>query len=307
MVLTASQGSVKYNDIVSAVRNVYGKSVKTAKTKDIFMTEKETDIHQKIHDRGEESENETQEVMETIANQVQETDGYESEEALDIFEAYATVRKKMQEKKISRGYRPQSSSWQLTGTVKGKIEALKQKTKCHLCHRQGHWKRECPLKKNKGKSSGHHEQEVHCVDIMDSDDEAFDVYATEEVKYVHGKMAGEHHVSAEKKVKINEDENGQKVEPQTKRNPKDCWEVTDAHLIRHHHKVRKGLFSPTGMNDVPVKMERLSGVRKTEITYQDGEVETVEDNYQISKHPHEKKKGLWTGRTILDLKPVEKE
>ncbi|CAK9022393.1 CCHC-type domain-containing protein, partial [Durusdinium trenchii] len=41
MVLTASQGSVKYSDIVAAVRNVFpsGKSFKTAKTKDIFITE----------------------------------------------------------------------------------------------------------------------------------------------------------------------------------------------------------------------------------------------------------------------------
>ena len=40
-VLTASQGSVKYQDIAQAVRNVFpsGKSMKTAKTKDIFIAD----------------------------------------------------------------------------------------------------------------------------------------------------------------------------------------------------------------------------------------------------------------------------
>ena len=43
MVLTASQGSVKYSDIVRAVRNVFpsGKSSKTAKTKDIFIADED--------------------------------------------------------------------------------------------------------------------------------------------------------------------------------------------------------------------------------------------------------------------------
>ena len=180
MILTASQGSVKYVKIMQAVRNVFphGKSLKTAKTKDIFVTEQE-DYHRRGGTEGPpESDGEPLEVMETIATQLQEAEDYESEDALDTYETYTTVRKKMQEKKINRGYKPTSSSassWQLTGSVRGRIEALEQKTKCHLCRRRGHWKKECPLKsKDKGA-----EKEVHRVEIVDSEDESYDIYTIE--------------------------------------------------------------------------------------------------------------------------------
>ena len=102
MILTASQGSVKYVKIMQAVRNVFphGKSLKTAKTKDIFVTEQE-DYHRRGGTEGPpESDGEPLEVMETIATQLQEAEDYESEDALDTYETYTTVRKKMQEKKI---------------------------------------------------------------------------------------------------------------------------------------------------------------------------------------------------------------
>ena len=65
--------------------------------------------------------------------------------ALEVFETYKEVRKRMQDKKMGRGYRKEpKQSWSLTGTVKGKIETLKSRTRCHLCQEKGHWKRECP-------------------------------------------------------------------------------------------------------------------------------------------------------------------
>lgn len=30
-------------------------------------------------------------------------------------------------------------------------------------------------------------------------------------------------------------------------------------LIRHHHRGRNGLFAPTGMENIPVKLEELTG------------------------------------------------
>ncbi len=35
----------------------------------------------------------------------------------------------------------------MTGTVRGRLDLLKAKTKCHICKRVGHWKRECPNKR----------------------------------------------------------------------------------------------------------------------------------------------------------------
>lgn len=181
MILTATSGAVKYTDVQKAVRSVFphGKAAKTVKTKDIFVTDRDqTHDERDTRDNSHESDREPMEVMETIAQQIQDADSYESEDALDTFEAYASVRRKMNEKKVSRGYK-QPTSWQLSGTVRGRIEALKQKTTCHLCRRPGHWKKECPLRqKDKGKASGSNEnpKEVHVVDFMESDDDSFDVY-----------------------------------------------------------------------------------------------------------------------------------
>ena len=56
------------------------------------------------------------------------------------------------------------------------------------------------------------------------------------------------------------------------------------------------------MSDTPVKMEDISGNRKVEIIYLDGEVETLEDNIYTSKKPHAKQKKMWTGKTVLELR-----
>lgn len=40
--------------------------------------------------------------MEAIANQTQEQSEYESEDALEVFENYSSIRRKMQEKNVQR-------------------------------------------------------------------------------------------------------------------------------------------------------------------------------------------------------------
>ena len=73
------------------------------------------------------------------------TDEFEDEDALDVFETYKEIRKRMQEKKMGCGCcKGPGTTWALTGTVKGKIEALKGRTRCPLCQEKGHWKKECP-------------------------------------------------------------------------------------------------------------------------------------------------------------------
>lgn len=63
-----------------------------------------------------------------------------------------------------------TSAWQLTGTMKGKVEAFKAKTtKCHHCKRTGHWKRECPLRKGgtRGTASSAEMNEAHINAAME--------------------------------------------------------------------------------------------------------------------------------------------
>lgn len=103
------------------------------------------------------------------------------------------MRRKLQEKKKMRGFVPRDrgedpSKWRLQGTLRGRIEVLKSKTRCHLCKKVGHWKKECPSrgdrgakfsKNNKDEKDAHlsevHQSEVWIMDEA-SDDRAHDLW-----------------------------------------------------------------------------------------------------------------------------------
>ena len=149
LVLTASAGSLKYKSITEAIYKVMpeGKCLTNVKTKDVF-----------VHDVGEEREYEevnheetVDDVFEAIAEVVQAEDG-DYEDGLEVFETYTEIRKKMQSQKMARGFKqfPQAPL-HLTGTMQAKIQQLKDRTRCHICMRPGHWKRECPKKDQKGR------------------------------------------------------------------------------------------------------------------------------------------------------------
>eukprot|EP00435_Cladocopium_sp_Y103_P075981 s11_g71.t1 len=286
MIMTSSNGSVVLDDVVRAVRNVFpnGKSSKTIRTKDIFVAD-EDHGEKGMQSEGEKEEDmEPYEVMEAVASQIQGHDDYESEDALDAFEAYASVRRKIQEKKTTRGYRTSTpAAWQLTGTVRGKIEALKSKTKCHLCKRVGHWKRECPLK-NKGSksekssaasSSNASAKEAYVVDIVGEAENFHEIYQAE----------------------VRDEKPSQKK-------VQDSWiyDLENDMVIRKHEKPRKGLFTPHGVAGLTIDIGEFSGERKSIINYVNGKSELVTDNFHTSKVPHQKMNGLWTGETQLSLK-----
>ena len=97
MVMTSSQGSVMHDDVVRAVRNMFpnNKSTKTIKTKDIFVADEDEEMKGMGSDEERGEDMEPYEVMEAVASQIQGHDDYESEDALDAFEAYASVRRKI--------------------------------------------------------------------------------------------------------------------------------------------------------------------------------------------------------------------
>ena len=102
-----------------------------------------------------------------------------------MFENYSSIRKKMQEKKTSRGFRQVNTTekqWKLEGSVQGKLSLLKAKTRCHHCRRMGHWKKECPLRQNQGKKSEGGQKEVHIVESYSDDEAFFESYVLDEVK-----------------------------------------------------------------------------------------------------------------------------
>ena len=138
MILTHTKGSLKYPDIRKAVKDIFPQGVAkgaSSKVKEVFEVDTVT--------TATTEEDDVNEVYQAVADQVQNNPEYDDEDALDVFETYKEVRKQVQQRKLGRGYKPygQRPEWTLTGTVKGRIEQLKMKTKCHGCGERGHWKK----------------------------------------------------------------------------------------------------------------------------------------------------------------------
>ena len=146
MILTATQGGLKYEEIARAVKAVFPRGqcgAAASRARDVYAAE-DSAGNEEPETEGPEDEND---VFQIVADQIQGQPDYDEEDALDVLETYQDIRRKMQQKKVGRGFRPMNSTWSLSGTVKGRLEQLKQKTKCFTCQQTGHWKRECPRRK----------------------------------------------------------------------------------------------------------------------------------------------------------------
>ncbi|CAE7199062.1 RE1 [Symbiodinium sp. CCMP2592] len=167
MVLTHTKGSLVYKEVTAAITAIFPQGVaKTGGHKSREVFEAHGDAGDEIVDPdGDEGED----VFQAVADQLQAQDEYDEEDAIEVYETYQDIRRKMQAKKMGRGYKqpPQSSSkWTLTGTVRGKIEQMKSRSRCHICNEYGHWKRECP-KKKVGAATG--ARSSHASDAMVTD------------------------------------------------------------------------------------------------------------------------------------------
>ena len=311
LIMTSTSGSLNYTDVLGALKAVFpngqGPGVNPGKSKDkeIFIAQEDSETPNEATELEVPGNDDFLEVMEAVATQAQEQSDYESEDALEVFENYSSIRKKMQEKKTSRGFRQVNTTekqWKLEGSVQGKLSLLKAKTRCHHCRRMGHWKKECPLRQNQGKKSEGGQKEVHIVESYSDDEAFFESYVLDEVK---GKdYEQEYHGYQETDTKT-------KTETQkdqgAKRN-RDTW-VLDKEmgvLERIHQKERKGLFTPHGVKDLPIAMEEFSGERETiMINVATGEKSVIKDNYHTTRVPHQKMDYNWRGKTKLYLKTMD--
>ena len=192
MLLTATKGSMDLKEITAALKSIFpeGKGAPSNRNKDVFMAAQNV-VDLATEEPGDYDE--VQDAMEAIAENLQSMEGMDDEEILDAYESYAEIRKKIVEKKKARGFSSvEAPRWKLTGTVNGKLEQLKQKTRCHHCQRFGHWRKECPLlargapkrsrasvtlTSNSAASSGGRQSETHLTEALDDvyvadDDEA---------------------------------------------------------------------------------------------------------------------------------------
>lgn len=174
MILTTTGGDMELKKVVEAVKNVFpeGKG-STRSGKEVFMAEtEEQNIISEASGSRDMVENEVFEVAEIVTDPYQ--DSGDEEEALEVFESYAQVRRKLQERRKDRGFSggrigDDGQQWKLQGTVRGRLELLKAKTKCHLCRKTGHWKRECPERHSKGVKPAKTEKEVHVADAYQTE------------------------------------------------------------------------------------------------------------------------------------------
>lgn len=172
MVLSATHGKMEMKEVIEKVRAIFPEGKGASRRQDVFEALDEADG--KKEPSGHYDQVETlEEVLEVITDPLQNSG--DEEEALEIFETYAEVRRKLQEKRKGRGFqanRDEASQWKVHGTLRGRLEMLKQKTKCHLCKRTGHWKRECPERVSKGAAGSQNkskEKEAHATEVMSAE------------------------------------------------------------------------------------------------------------------------------------------
>ena len=194
MIMTATAGKLDYEPVEKAVRAIFpeGKGSAGRNPKDAFAAESED------REVVEAEEDEEQKALELLAEDIQGKEDYDEEEVLDAFESYVDVRRRMQEQRKNRGYFPAKAggqvrwkagpeSWKLTGTVSGRVEALKSRTRCHHCKQFGHWKKECPMKRSSASSTAASSEgkgkEVLFIESMDEETRRlWDVFVTEDSK-----------------------------------------------------------------------------------------------------------------------------
>ena len=161
--------------------------------------------------------------------------------------------------------------------VRGKLELLKSKTKCHSCGKYGHWRRECPqTSSTTSRSTKNVEAEVNISEMME--------FTEYEVHTVHQEPKKE----SEKKKKEAEDR----------------WEVHRAELQvwRIHERPRRGMFVPTDAPDCPVSLDGITGQRETRADFGSGKLEDYHDFINRS-NANRDFGATWTGVTQLKMKP----
>ena len=131
LVLTSTSGSLQKAAVTKALRAIFpsGKGQPAKKSNDVFEAEsageaEEGGCEAASDGDGFGSRETLPEVMEAVAETIQGESEYEDEDALEVFESYREIKKRVQEKKISRGFKGGGAfakggreQWNLSGTI----------------------------------------------------------------------------------------------------------------------------------------------------------------------------------------------
>ena len=328
MILTATRGVMKFPEVCEAVKAIYpdGKGTASAKNKEIFLADGGPD--------PPEDEDEVLEAMEAVAEEWQLRDDVEDEDVLEAFESYSEIRRRMAEKRKARGFVGGGSEpqrWKLSGSVTGRIEMLKAKTRCHLCKRLGHWKRECPNLQRKGagkamaaksnSSATSVGRGTEALVIEENDQGSADVYLAENAEawqllekfrqkpIKHAAWTGRTAEAVQNSGFADTHATGNRQRPEDgvtvagracEKSPAqailaDYWEIDRGHSVlkRIHVVPRMSLFP---IDSVPSNYQ-VANQRTTMIKFEDGNWQQIHDDGESRQKMGER----WTGSTEFQL------
>ena len=194
--LNFSRGSIRPPDIREWVRKHETKlQVSQVGTDKKTLNKNATAAHYVMTDPYDQDDEEIHAVEEALrdlqdedveqATEIGEEDTLEEHEAAEILNTYLQQKRKTytqtlkakKAKELGRGYNNKwktGRSMSLTssgvppfkeGQFKMTIEELKKVTKCGICHKTGHWHRECP---DRDKTKGNNQKETHILETEEA-------------------------------------------------------------------------------------------------------------------------------------------
>ena len=197
----------------------------------------------------------------------------EEQDAIDVLLSWKQTRTQISREKLARG---------LGGSQD--LRKLEARVKCFKCQKVGHFSRNCPLRRSKGKGTGKGDatsSQSSRVSFVNMVKEVF------EEGYVL--------VNAD----VHEDDEVTAIVEGWAGRPKDYWKEEGASVVRYHVVPRSSMFSPS-RNGCPVALSSLSPARLTVMTDMGGETEEqYTPNWKNALETHRQNQYLWTGRTIF--------
>ena len=84
----------------------------------------------------------------------------------------------------------------------------------------------------------------------------------------------------------------------------DFWKLDGEILIRVHVEQRRGIFSPTGVRDLPVGLGQLSPARQTYYTYTTGQTGHLDDTWVLPSTANTALEFEWAGETHFHIEDM---
>ena len=273
VVMAAARQSYEETDIAAALRTTYPDNLwTTSRTHQVNVVDPVIEMP----DEDEHLE-EVQEVLaafnEEEPQMVDSNEPIEEQDAIDVLLSWKQTRTQISREKLARG---------LGGSQD--LRKLEARVKCFKCQKVGHFSRNCPLRRSKGKGPGK-------GDAASSQ--------SSRVSYVNmvKDVVEEGYVLVNANV-TEDDEVAAIVEGWAGR-PKDYWKEEGASVVRYHVVPRSSMFSPSRTGCL-VALSSLSPARLTVMTDMGGETdEQYTPNWKNALETHRQNQYLWTGRTIF--------